>query len=116
MQIEVGPESVTLRAPGSVSTAMAIVRLIEVSPEWAGGAAFALCAPEVAKTAGVAVRYDDLPTMGREMYDWLVGRLMKTGRTGMQAMAAATEACTHACNCIIAELPLEAEVEAVGND
>jgi hypothetical protein len=115
MKINLGPETLTLKPPASPSTAMAVIRLIEVSPEWAGGAALALCCPAIPKRGNIRVDYMNLIETGRDVFDFIVGQLTKSGMNGADALQAAATACGEATAAIIGELPLEAEIEEAGN-
>jgi hypothetical protein len=114
--IELGPERIKIKAPASPSTALSIVRMLENSPEFAGGAALAVCAPALARKAGIKINYGDLYETGREMFDFVVAQLMRGGMSGTEAMEGAARAGGEATVAILGQLPTESEVEEVKKD
>ena len=109
--IKLGPETLKLVTMTSPSLALALLRNLEVSPEMTSGAALALACPALARKAAIKINYADLLDSGRQMFDFLVERLVASGMSGHQALEEVARAGGEAVVHILDGLPKEDEVD-----
>ena len=114
--ITLGGDTLPIQPPASPSLAIGVARVGQASPEFAMGAAIALCVPALAQKAGVHVDILDLGGTGQSTFDWLIGRLQKAGNSGAESLRLARDIGNTCVDAILEQIPRDEQVqEALGN-